>query len=1001
MYEQLKRGAINALILAFLAQPVWAATVSVDGAALWENTGAIDDTDNPPTGSASAVGVDILNSFTGGSVTNTGSGTIFANATSNAPDLSGAYAAHSKGIATTLAPTGYSVFNDGTVLVTASAPDDLFAGTFGMQLQGAVDVVNSGGMTVSSMADAGTAYATGIANSWGVNSLVNELGASIDVLAHSASGQATAVGLTSTSGIENMINRGTLTVSSTVEGGPSGAFAHGFSVQDLAGDMQNSGTIDVSVENLGSGSVDVYGIDYLGGNDLAGVDNSGRILVSGASSGSTGDFARGIHLRNISTSIGNVLVDNSGIIDVELDAGDVSSQAFGILFSGVTTTSGLVDNSGAISVSATGVDIHAYGVKGEWGTAPGYYYVVPTGEVVSTGDITVVATARGGHAFAGGIKGVAGDKSNNGTISVTATNILAGETAEAVGIDSASSAGNVTNTGNILVTARSNTGSNAEGANVFDGLTNTGTIKAMALTLSNPLTARAVGVSASNANGPISSSGTIVAGSTGEASGFDLTGSGSVTNTGSVRVAGDDGMYGIFLREGTWDVANSGTVQGYDAASILDDSTWIATNAFRTLRVGEDVSDRATATLTSAFQVILNGDPTGATFLAPIFVAEGSTLNLNSQDLIATPGANVTLNRGYRIIENEGTITGEFGGLVAGNPAISTTWTGADNGDNAEVTFGYEPEAPAAPEVASTMAYTATDQLRQFAMSNALRGTQIAPEGPTTIVRPWAGNLNRSHKDGVGFNAGMAGVLAGIEVPVTDDLVAGGHVVAGGAKVDYTGTGYSSNSEGQTIFGVGAHGRYTPGDWYLDGMLITYMVNHDYEGRTGLNLELGEDDEYESYGIEGSLIGGYKFHHDNITAMPFAGLGYSWLNTPGHETETATGTWQTKYGTLDEQNVRAVVGARVSAEYVALDGTITPSLGLRYEQSLTDNDIRIRQSLQGASDSVEGERADGSVILDAGLVYGRGPLAFELGGSIEKNDDFDAQSGFVGVRWMF
>ena len=299
------------------------------------------------------------------------------------------------------------------------------------------------------------------------------------------------------------------------------------------------------------------------------------------------------------------------------------------------------------------------------------------------------------------------------------------------------------------------------------------------------------------------------------------------------------------------------------------------------------------------------------------------------------------------------------------------------------------------------MADTATDQLRQFAMNNALRGTEIAPEGPTAIVRPWAGNLNRGKKDGVGYNAGMAGVLAGVEVPVTADLVAGGHVVAGGANVDYTGTGYSQNSEDQTMFGLGAHGRWTPGDWYLDGMLTSYMVNHDYSGRTGLNLELDEDDEYESYGVEASLIGGHKFRHDNITAMPFAGLGYSWLNTPGHETETATGTWQTRYGTLDEHNVRAIVGARISAEYAAFDGTITPALGLRYEHSLTDNDIRIRQSLQGASENVEGERADGSVILDAGLTYGRGPLALEIGGAIEKNDDYDAQSGFIGVRWTF
>lgn len=1030
MLEQLKQGAVYALIMAFLAQPVWAATqtgVFVNGPGAWVNNAPVTATAIEPSylspaiatgalinsGYASAGQTLAVNDVLGElrvSAEHTSAETVFSSKTAVATGIKG-----------NLGIDGVLIRNLGVISVEANTVNPVAhdthggAAAYGIQTITNNNVENNGEITLVAVGTSALALGVDTAGdlSGTPTDILNGMNGIIDITASATTGNLLARGISKTNNPGSVSNDGQIIVNAQ-RISPVGAAdveVYGIRATDSENIYTNDGLIDIFGQNSGDGLLRMAGI-YLA-NGIQMVSNTGTINVEGVSFGT--DFVE----RSVSGVYHASTMQNDGNINV------VSSGASSTI--GVDGVASGMTNTGTITVSATsGLDGFGYtgaiGVKdvgGDLINSGGDVIVSDTSShaiatgitnsfgVENSGNISVTATSTtGGQAQADGIDGTIVSTVNDGTVAVTATSTLAGGSALGVGIDSASSFGSVSNTGDIAVTVESDLGSDAVGVNVSSGLTSSGTIKVFASTLSDPLAARGAGVSAWSAIGPISSSGTIVAGSTGEASGFDLTGTGSVTNTGTVRVAGDDGMYGIFLRGGTWNVANSGTIQGYDATDVLDESTWSATNGFRTLRVGQDVlSAPAVATLTSAFQVILDGDPDGVSYMAPIFVAEGSSLNLNSQDLIATPGANVTLNRGYRIIENEGTVTGTFGGLVAGNPAITTTWSGADNGEGAEVTFGFEPEetpiTPAPAEVAITMADTATDQLRQFAMSNALRGTEIAPEGPTAIVRPWAGNLNRSKKDGVGYNAGMAGVLAGVEVPVNSDLVVGGHAVAGGAKVDYTGTGYSSNSEDQSMFGVGAHGRWTPGDWYLDGMLTSYMVNHDYSGRTGLNLELDEDDEYESYGVEASLIGGHKFRHDNITAMPFAGLGYSWLNTPGHETETATGTWQTRYGTLDEHNVRAIVGARISAEYAAFDGTITPALGLRYEHSLTDNDIRIRQSLQGASENVEGERADGSVILDAGLTYGRGPLALEIGGAIEKNDDYDAQSGFIGVRWTF
>jgi hypothetical protein len=988
MLASIKHGAVFALIMCFLAQPVCAATAIVDGAAPWENSGVVNDTVAPPNGYAQAWGVGVASTYTGGSVTNTATGEIIANATSYDTD-GGTYDARAHGVQSSTA--GVSFLNAGSILSSATAADNEDATSLGLFLGGINGLTNTGDITVTSFtAGDGVAWSLGFNIISGSGDIINDMGALIDVSAHSTSGYSLADGMMVTSGgVFNILNNGDIIVSSYGNNNVSGGTAFGINTANIDGYVENNGLIDVTMQGDGLASIFAMGIRHQSGSDLDAIRNTGTINV----------VAHGA----ISTQI----------------------NAFGIQISNVTSASNIIENTGTISVSSIGKSA----------TIGGIYATGVNGGVYTGGDIIVSAqgTSSGPTSTtAYGVAGFNGNAVNNGTISVSAVTL--GEQSMTAGIYSGGSNSNINNNGDITVLSDSQGNSISVGILGFTGGTvenagdifvystgvdetlaigigakedtvNTGTIKVFAKTSADPLDAKANGIWVFGFTGDIVSSGDIVAGSTGTAAGIDLEGTGSVTNTGTVKVAGDtsEGLYGIFLRQGTFDIASSGTIQGYTATDVMDEGTWTATNAFRTLRVGQDaLSVPAAATLTSAFQVVLDGDPSGPSFLAPIFVAEGSSLDLNSQDLIATPGANVFLNQSYQIIENDGTVTGAFGGLVAGNPAITTAWSGGNNGENAEVTFDYQPAVPPAPaEVAVTMADTATDQLRQFAMSNALRGTAIAPEVPTVIVRPWAGNLNRSKKDGVGYNAGMAGVLAGVETPMTGDLIVGGHLVAGGARVDYTGTGYSQNSEDQNMFGLGAHGRYTPGNWHVDGMLTAYMVNHDYSGRTGLNLEFGEDDEYESYGVEGSLIGGHKFRHSNIVAMPFAGLGYSWINTPGHETETATGTWQTKYGSLDQHNVRAIIGARVSAEYTAFDGTITPSLGLRYEQSLTDNDISIRQSLQGASENVKGEQADGSVIVDTGLSYGRGPLTLELGGSIEKNDDYDAQSGFIGLRWRF
>lgn len=114
MLASIKHGAVNALIMCFLAQPVCAATAIVNGASPWENNGVVNHTVAPPTGYAQAWGVAVHSAYTGGSVTNTATGEIIANATSYDTD-GGTYDARAYGVQSSTA--GVSFLNAGSIFV--------------------------------------------------------------------------------------------------------------------------------------------------------------------------------------------------------------------------------------------------------------------------------------------------------------------------------------------------------------------------------------------------------------------------------------------------------------------------------------------------------------------------------------------------------------------------------------------------------------------------------------------------------------------------------------------------------------------------------------------------------------------------------------------------------------------------------------------------------------------------------------------------------------------
>lgn len=519
----------------------------------------------------------------------------------------------------------------------------------------------------------------------------------------------------------------------------------------------------------------------------------------------------------------------------------------------------------------------------------------------------------------------------------------------------------------------------------------------------------------------------------------------SIVNNGSIYMDAYRGA-GIAIGSGSWDVYNPGFIY-----------TGIG-NDMRTLAVGME-EDYAAARLVDDFRIIFDGVPydmEGPSIMAmylpedayvpQILVGENGELYLNDATLVAQAGKNIVWNTPYRVIENHNeyydeelgewvadnsNIYGEFAALDNPNPNINVSWVDSDEtGADAEVIFSYDPQGstPAAGmRLANLGAIQNSNLIQKRSFSQLLaqhikkqQDTLLADSGTTAsdagflvarsgddlenamFIRPYAKAIDRSTSGGMGYDGNLYGFVLGYERSLSPELTLGAHAGIGFGTLDFKGDGYDENDEDQTIYSLGIHAAYNPDAWHFDGSATFYMAEHEYDGKTGNFLEIDEDDDYTSYGAEAEAIAGYVIPSGNWAVMPYAGLGYSWINADSHSTDADDSDWDTEFDSVDEHIVRSILGAQLSADLMWGETKVVPSLGVRWEYALTDNDIEIEQSTLGSpSVTAEDDISRSSIIGDASIGLSKGALSFELGGTAEYNDDYDAYGGWLTLRYAF
>jgi hypothetical protein len=728
-------------------------------------------------------------------------------------------------------------------------------------------------------------------------------------------------------------------------------------------------------------------------NDNGGADNNGRIAVAGV--GGTVDTggratantaATGLSADGDAGNTGSLTITTTGGTATATASGNVA-YAYTYAYAYGLAALGTVNNSGSMTITATGGTATATSDTALYVGAFADVFanaIVADNGVNNSGSLAV--TAAGGTAISDGsalAEAVAdgiwagGALNNSGNITVTATGGTAAGSYASAGAQASGMTGfDLSNTAAVTVVA-------AGGAATADGVADT--------------SCYAEGISASTVynTGPVFV--TAAAGTSdgtnnrADADAVGITVGGDVYNTGRIMVIATAGegsasiAYGIRVNSPA-NLTNTAIIRATaDTAYEL----YVASN---------------TTTLFNTYNVTLDGDPSRAS----LGVADGATLALNDATLsVAGVSREIRWDTEYKLFETggAGAVAGSFGDVQSVNPNATVTYYDQATAGSADDTVALAYTPVASPMLASTAVlkqtiFQAADVVNNHMTMTLLQSILAPPssgllvsagstaeslalakaasdETAGVFVEPYYSRLDRD-ADPLGFDASLWGFSAGFERFLGNTLL-NLHAGYGQSDIEYTGAGYSGNSEDQDVVtgGVSALTRWDP--WTLRYGLTGFYGRHDYQGLTGLSLDERETASYDSYGAAATLMAGRIFRRGPHVFLPEAGLNWVWTHRRRYTTDATAPNWDTTYSAMDDHDLQAAASLRWLSSFFWYDTRVTPSISLGVRHLLTDAETSVRQSVAGAAPVlVESEQDRTAMTVSASLVLTRAPHAVSL-----------------------
>lgn len=187
-------------------------------------------------------------------------------------------------------------------------------------------------------------------------------------------------------------------------------------------------------------------------------------------------------------------------------------------------------------------------------------------------------------------------------------------------------------------------------------------------------------------------------------------------------------------------------------------------------------------------------------------------------------------------------------------------------------------------------------------------------------------------------------------------------------------------------------------------MAIGYYANHDYKGYTGLNYDLVEKADYDSYGARFDLLGGYIFG-EKTKIIPQVGLSYAYYKTDNFWTKVSENQNLRRHYDPDDLNVwKLIAGLDITSDFeIGAQTNLRAFGGVRLEQAISDNDIStITYAPNQPKYKLEKSIGDTTGVLQAGLIFNYNKRwNFEISGKADFNADYQSYTGKAILRYNF
>jgi outer membrane autotransporter protein len=269
-------------------------------------------------------------------------------------------------------------------------------------------------------------------------------------------------------------------------------------------------------------------------------------------------------------------------------------------------------------------------------------------------------------------------------------------------------------------------------------------------------------------------------------------------------------------------------------------------------------------------------------------------------------------------------------------------------------------------------------------------------------LTPYIAGIKKRDEEPVGYKADVMGFVLGYDRKVGDNLYSA-FVGYSQTEVDYSGLLYDVNDEDQNQFTLGVNALVPISKLTLRGQLAGFFGSHDFEGMTGIDLDVAETADYDSNGVGFTLMGGYPIEKDKHLFLPELGVEVLYAKLDGFTSDAeGASNWEIDSDSESTTNFTTVLNLQWTTELEFGGIAMMPSASVGLRHLFTDEVLEVTQTIGGSSPfTVESAQNKTSGTGSASLRFGKDTLTAEIGYAGELGDESTVNNFWLQVYYNF